>query len=33
MFQSNVFDIKTEELQKFGCNVGLINPPYSQKKE
>ncbi|MDD5770378.1 MAG: N-6 DNA methylase, partial [Candidatus Gracilibacteria bacterium] len=33
MFQSNVFDIKTQELQKFGCNVGLINPPYSQKKE
>lgn len=33
MFQSNVFDIKTEELQKFGCNVGLINPPYSQKKD
>ncbi len=33
MFQSNVFDIKTEDLQKFGCNVGLINPPYSQKKE
>lgn len=33
MLQSNAFDIKTEELQKFGCNVGLINPPYSQKKE
>lgn len=31
--QANCFDVKTEELQKFGCNVGLINPPYSQKKE
>ncbi|MFC1566499.1 N-6 DNA methylase [bacterium] len=31
--QANCFDIKTAELQKFGCNVGLINPPYSQKKK
>lgn len=31
--QANCFDIKTEELQKLGCNAGLINPPYSQKKE
>ncbi len=33
LFQTNCFDIKTSDLQKFGCNVGLINPPYSQKKE
>lgn len=32
LFQTNCFDIKTEELQKFWCNVWLINPPYSQKK-
>lgn len=32
LYQANCFDIKTEELQKYGCNVGLINPPYSQKK-
>ncbi len=33
LFQANCFDISNEELQKFNCNVGLINPPYSQKKE
>lgn len=33
LMQANCFDIPTEELQKYGCNVGLINPPYSQKKE
>ena len=31
--QANCFDIKTQDLQKYGCNIGLINPPYSQKKE
>lgn len=33
LYQANCFDIKTEELRKYGCNAGLINPPYSQKKE
>ena len=33
LFQNNCFDLKTETLSKFGCNVGLINPPYSQRKE
>ncbi len=33
LFQSNCFDISTEQLQSYGCNVGMINPPYSQKKE
>ncbi len=33
LFQANCFDLSTEELQKYGCNVGMINPPYSQKKE
>jgi len=33
LFQNNCFDLKTEILKEFGCNVGLINPPYSQKKE
>lgn len=33
LFQNNCFDIPTEKLQSYGCNVGMINPPYSQKKE
>jgi type I restriction-modification system DNA methylase subunit len=33
LFQNNCFDLKTDTLSKFGCNVGLINPPYSQKKQ
>lgn len=33
LYQANCFDIKTEELRKYGCNAGLINPPYSQKKD
>jgi len=33
LFQNNCFDLKTETLKQFGCNVGLINPPYSQKKQ
>ncbi|MDP2684804.1 MAG: N-6 DNA methylase [bacterium] len=31
--QANSFDIPNSELQKYNCNIGLINPPYSQKKE
>jgi type I restriction enzyme M protein len=31
--QANCFDIKTSDIQKYHCNIGLINPPYSQKKE
>jgi type I restriction enzyme M protein len=33
LFQNNCFDLSTETLKQFGCNVGLINPPYSQKKQ
>jgi len=31
--QENCFKIKTDKLREYGCNIGLINPPYSQKKE
>ncbi|MFH1048130.1 MAG: N-6 DNA methylase [Patescibacteria group bacterium] len=33
LLQDNCFDIKKEDLRKYQCNIGLINPPYSQKKE
>lgn len=33
LLQDNCFDIKKEYLRKYQCNIGLINPPYSQKKE
>ena len=31
--QANCFDVDTVKLKKYNCNIGLINPPYSQKKE
>lgn len=33
LLQDNCFDVKKEDLKKYQCNIGLINPPYSQKKE
>lgn len=33
LLQDNCFDIDIKILKKYQCNVGLINPPYSQKKE
>ncbi|MFA5000077.1 MAG: N-6 DNA methylase [Patescibacteria group bacterium] len=33
LLQDNCFDIKKEDLKKYQCNIGMINPPYSQKKE
>ncbi len=33
LLQENCFDIKKENLKKYQCNIGMINPPYSQKKE
>ncbi len=33
LFSDNCFDIQEETLKNFNCNIGFINPPYSQKKE
>lgn len=33
LLQDNCFDIKKDDLRKYQCNIGMINPPYSQKKE
>jgi len=33
LLQENCFDIKKGDLRKYQCNIGMINPPYSQKKE
>ncbi len=33
LLQDNCFDIKKDDLKKYQCNIGMINPPYSQKKE
>jgi len=31
--QDNCFRLPLSTLQKYQCNIGLINPPYAQKKE
>lgn len=33
LIKDNCFDIDTHELNKYGCNIWIINPPYAQKKE
>lgn len=33
LMQENCFSIDVGKLKRFNCNVGLINPPYAQKKE
>jgi len=33
LFSENCFDIDEKVLRDFKCNIGFINPPYSQKKE
>lgn len=33
LFSENCFDIDEKILKNFRCNIGFINPPYSQKKE
>lgn len=33
LLQDNCFDIEKGDLKKYQCNIGMINPPYSQKKE
>lgn len=33
LMQENCFDISIDKLKQFNCNIGLINPPYAQKKE
>ena len=32
LIQKNCFSIERNDLEKYNCNVGMINPPYSQKK-
>ncbi|MBU4338865.1 N-6 DNA methylase [Patescibacteria group bacterium] len=33
LIQKNCFNMDAAELKKYNCNIGMINPPYSQKKE
>jgi type I restriction enzyme M protein len=33
LLSDNCFAIPDFELKKYNCNIGFINPPYSQKKE
>jgi type I restriction enzyme M protein len=33
LFSENCFEIDEKILKNFGCNIGFINPPYSQKKK
>lgn len=33
LMQENCFGVPIELLQKLNCNIGLINPPYAQKKD
>lgn len=33
LIQKNCFSMDTSELKKYNCNIGMINPPYSQKKQ
>jgi len=33
LIQKNCFSMENKELKKYNCNVGMINPPYSQKKQ
>ena len=33
LIKDNCFDVNTNDLRKYGCDVWIINPPYAQKKE
>lgn len=33
LMQKNCFSMDTADLKKYNCNIGMINPPYSQKKQ
>jgi methylase of polypeptide subunit release factors len=33
LIQKNCFSMDTADLKKYNCNIGMINPPYSQKKQ